>query len=267
VEFPSRPRAQRSGCDARLSDGRYARPQLPPRLARAASRISPCGRGGMIGSTVISRCREQRRARSLAQQQSIRDPGCLARRSCVSVSSCGGEMAFGEHRRRSIRSGSRRSTQRVRAPEPGDYGWVVRRHGDLYWREYGGTRRSKRSSHGSSPTTRGIMTRRANMRGWPRSAESASGASFVCGRMTTRRSFVCFWSSRGARGQGIGRRLVHECTSFAREAGYRRLVLWTSDVLTDARRVYERAGFALLEEEPHSSFGHRLVGQNWRLEL
>jgi GNAT superfamily N-acetyltransferase len=70
-----------------------------------------------------------------------------------------------------------------------------------------------------------------------------------------------------ARGQGIGRRLVHECTSFARQAGYRRLVLWTSDVLTDARRVYERAGFALLEEEPHSSFGHRLVGQNWRLEL
>ncbi|MFI5804316.1 GNAT family N-acetyltransferase [Streptomyces sp. NPDC051561] len=70
-----------------------------------------------------------------------------------------------------------------------------------------------------------------------------------------------------ARGLGVGQRLVEALVDFARAAGYREVVLWTNDVLAAARKIYQRAGFVLVREEPHRSFGADLLGQDWRLDL
>jgi DNA-binding MarR family transcriptional regulator/GNAT superfamily N-acetyltransferase len=70
-----------------------------------------------------------------------------------------------------------------------------------------------------------------------------------------------------ARGTGLGHSLVNECVRFARTASYRKIVLWTQSILTPAHVIYERAGFRLVKEEPHHSFGHDLIGQEWELLL
>jgi N-acetylglutamate synthase-like GNAT family acetyltransferase len=70
-----------------------------------------------------------------------------------------------------------------------------------------------------------------------------------------------------ARGLGLGTRLVDECIRFARQAGYRKIFLWTNKVLTAARHIYKKAGFHVTHEERHRLFGDEQIGQTWELEL
>ncbi len=151
----------------------------------------------------------------------------------------------------------------IRSPEPGDYGWVVQRHGVLYAEEYGWD--------GSfEALVARIVADYVNEReekrenAWIAEMDGVPvGCVFCVQRDLHTAQLRLLLVDPKARGMGVGSRLVEECLRFAKRAGYEAIMLWTNDVLVDARRIYERAGFALVEEEKHHSFGHDLVGQNW----
>ena len=151
----------------------------------------------------------------------------------------------------------------LRPPRPGVLGWVVERHGALFAAEYGWDASFEALvagivadfAAGADP---------ARERAWIAEAGGARAGSVFCARRDDATAQLRLLLVEPAfRGQGLGRRLVDECLAFARSAGYARIVLWTNDALTDARRIYERAGFVLFEESRHTSFGHDLVEQSW----
>ena len=156
----------------------------------------------------------------------------------------------------------------LRGLRPGDLGWVVQRHGVLYADEYGWNSTFEALvaqivadyAHQHDP-------QRENA--WIAELDGEPVGCVFCVRgddgHTAKLRLLLVEPS--ARGHGIGSRLVNECLRFARDAGYDTVTLWTNDVLAAARRIYQRAGFVLVEEESHHSFGHDLVGQHWRLEL
>jgi GNAT superfamily N-acetyltransferase len=94
-----------------------------------------------------------------------------------------------------------------------------------------------------------------------------AGCVFCCERDRTTAQLRIVLVEPWARGLGLGARLVDACLAFARSAGYSKIMLWTNDVLVSARRIYEAAGFTMVEQEPHHSFGQHLVGQVWELPL
>jgi DNA-binding MarR family transcriptional regulator/N-acetylglutamate synthase-like GNAT family acetyltransferase len=154
----------------------------------------------------------------------------------------------------------------LRAPGAGDFGWIVARHGELYAREYGWDERFE----GLVATIAGdyLAAREPRSAAWIAEVGGERAGCVLCAKKdATVAQLRLLLVEPRFRGTGLGARLVGECVRFARAQGYRRVVLWTNDVLVDARRLYERAGFELVESKAHESFGKRLTAQTWQLSL
>jgi DNA-binding MarR family transcriptional regulator/GNAT superfamily N-acetyltransferase len=155
----------------------------------------------------------------------------------------------------------------LRDPQPGDMGWIVHRQAVLYAQEYGWNNQYEALvAEIVAKYVREFDPKRE--RCWIAERHGkVVGSVFVVREDDATAKLRLLYVDPIARGLGIGSRLVDECLRFARLAGYERMILWTNSVLVDARRIYERAGFHLVKEEPHHSFGKELVGQVWARDL
>jgi len=155
----------------------------------------------------------------------------------------------------------------LRAPRPGDFGWVVKRNAELYAQEY-------QWQEPFEGVCAQIVADFANKfdakreRCWIAEMNGENvGCIFLAKDSATVARIRLLLVDPKARGLGLGARLVDECLRFARRAGYKKVTLWTHSVLTAARHIYEKAGFRLMRSEPHKDWGPPVISEHWDLEL
>ncbi len=155
----------------------------------------------------------------------------------------------------------------LRAPRPGDFGWIVRRHAELYAQDYGWIEPFE-------GLCAQIVADFANNhdpgreRCWIAEVDGENvGSIFLVKDSANVARIRLLLVDPKARGLGLGARLVDECIRFARSADYKKITLWTHSVLTAARHIYQKAGFRLMRAERHESWGRPVVSEHWDLEL
>lgn len=155
----------------------------------------------------------------------------------------------------------------LRDVRPGDMGWVVQQHGEIYAREYGWNSEFEALV---AEIAAGMIRRHdpAWERGWIAELDGERvGSVFVVRKSETEAQLRLLILSPATRGLGLGGRLTDECLAFARAKGYRKVVLWTNSILSAARAIYARRGFTLVHSEAHHGYGKDLVGETWELTL
>jgi DNA-binding MarR family transcriptional regulator/GNAT superfamily N-acetyltransferase len=246
---------------------------------------------GYIKTTTSSEDRRRVLLSLTAKGRKIFSP--LERRSSDEVAAMLAKLSPGHqktllsamHEIESVLNPSRRSTEPyiVRSHRPGDMGWIVWRHGILYSQEYGYDERfeamvaeivaefvqkfdpAKEQCWIAERTTDRRMT--AERTTAERGGENIGSVLLVKKSATVAKLRVLLVEP-SARGLGIGKRLVDECIRFAREAGYKKIMLWTQSELHAARGIYKAAGFKLVGEKRHDSWGRKgLIAETWELNL
>jgi DNA-binding MarR family transcriptional regulator/N-acetylglutamate synthase-like GNAT family acetyltransferase len=155
----------------------------------------------------------------------------------------------------------------LRPHQPGDIGWAVQKHGELYAREYGWDETFEAlAAEVGAKFLRDFDPKKE--RAWIAEKDGENiGFVMLIKQSDEVAKLRMLLVDPKARGLGIGKRLVEECIRFARNRGYKKMTLWTNDILATACHIYREAGFKLVAEERHHSFGHDLVGQTWELAL
>ncbi|UKI05285.1 MULTISPECIES: bifunctional helix-turn-helix transcriptional regulator/GNAT family N-acetyltransferase [Variovorax] len=155
----------------------------------------------------------------------------------------------------------------LRDPAPGDIGWVVQQHGEIYAREYGWN--SKFEALVAGIASEFLLKFQPEWeRCWIAELNGERvGAIFVVRKSATVAQLRMLILTPAARGLGLGGKLVDECIAFARLKGYKKMVLWTNSCLVAARGIYAKRGFHLTQSEPHEGYGSPQVGETWELKL